>query len=235
MTRRAIEGNYARLKGLRDAVASEKEDYLSRDFVDDYSLILKNLRKECEDDFLDFDLSDTVWYENEYADILYTQAIKSPLRSKILQLISYLENVHNASNRIVEIGSVYNLIKDELLKSRCSDLLSAPDHFDRVINQATLVLEERLRTILPDLKEYTGQTLVSKAMNKIPNDSRIKFSDKNSEQESYVALFRGVVGVFRNESHHRFMNEITREQALQICAFIDTLLTALDKADIVSE
>lgn len=163
------------------------------------------------------------------------QSNKPPLNSKVKQLISYLENVHNASNRIVEIGSVYNLIKDQELKSRCSDLLSALDHFDRVINQATQVLEERLRSKLPDLSELHGSVLVAKAMHKNPKESRIRFLDVPNEQEGYAALFRGVVGAFRNTSHHRFMVHVTREQALQICAFIDNLLAALDAAEIATE
>lgn len=232
MTRRAIEGNYARLLGLNNAISTELEYFLAKDFTDDYSSILTSLRASCDDEFLEFDLPTHVF--NGHEDPMY-QTNKSPLRSKTLQLISYLENVHNASNRIVEIGSVYNLIKDEELKSRCADLLSARDHFDRVINQATLVLEERLRVKLPDLKEFNGAVLVGKAMNKEPKNTRIKFSDENSEQDGYVAIFRGIVLAFRNTSHHRFMTDISREQALQICAFIDTLLTALEKAEIVKE
>ncbi len=233
MTRRTIESNYARLIGLREAVASEQKAYnLSTDFADDYNTILKNLRDKCDDNFSGFDLPQHVW--NNHDDQMY-QVNKPPLRSKIFQLISYLENVHSASNRIVEIGSVYNLIKDEELKSRCSDLLSAKDHFDRVINQATQVLEERLRVKLPSLNKYTGVPLVGKAMNKEPENSLIIFSSEKSEQGGYVALFHGIVGAFRNTSHHRFMADVSREQALQICAFIDTLLTALEKAEIVKE
>lgn len=232
MSRRAIEGNYARLLGLRDAINQKPTPYVPRDFAEDYSSILKNLRDECDDNFLDFDLPNHIWRDN--SDAMY-QAQKSPLDSKVNQLISYLASVHNAANRILEIGSVYNLISDKELKSRCSDLLSANDHFDRVINQATQVLEERLRLKLPDLSEAIGMALVGQAIHKEPKESRIRFSDVPNEQEGYAALFRGVVGAFRNTSHHRFMAHVTREQALQICAFIDNLLAALDTAEITAK
>jgi Protein of unknown function (Hypoth_ymh) len=232
MSRRAIEGNYARLRGLRDALALEVNSMIPVDFIDDFTAILENLRSESDDDFIGFDLPRHAFRDSQDPEY---QANKSPVRSKISQLLSYLESVHNASNRIVEIGSVYNLIKDEELKSRCSDLLSANDHFDRVINQATQVLEERLRRKLPDLAEGHGLTLVGQAIHKEPEKSRIRFSDESSEQEGYAALFRGVVGAFRNTSHHRFMSYVTREQALQICAFIDNLLAALDSAEVITE
>ncbi|VAW01395.1 hypothetical protein MNBD_ALPHA08-1548 [hydrothermal vent metagenome] len=230
MSRRSIEGNYAKLTGLHRALVTEIHDFIFRDFAEDYIAILKDLRKECDDEFSGFELPEHVWREHD--DPAY-QVNKPPLRSKIMQLISYLESVHAASNKIVEIGSVYNLIKDEELKSRCSDLLSATDHFDRVINQATQVLEERLRKKLPDLDSLHGAALVGKAMHKDPDQSRIRFSDSGNEQEGYTALFRGIVGAFRNTSHHKFMTNVTREQALQICAFIDNLLAALETAEIL--
>jgi hypothetical protein len=232
MTRRAIEGNYARLIGMKNALTTEPETFVYLDFATDYLSIIQKLREECDDEFSGFDLPQHVYRNHE--DPRY-QVNKPPLLSKISQLTNYLESIHNASNKIVEIGSVYNLIKDQELKSRCSDLLSANDHFDRVINQATQVLEERLRVKLPDLTDSHGMALIGQAMHKEPKNSRIIFSDVGSEQEGYTALFRGVVGAFRNKSHHRFMAHVSREQALQICAFIDNLLAALEAAEIISE
>jgi hypothetical protein len=132
----------------------------------------------------------------------------------------------------VEVGSIYNLIKDDELKSRCSDLLSASDHFDRVINQATQVLEERIRQIVPEHESMTGLPLVMKAMNAEISKSKIVFSDVSGEQEGFVAIYKGLIGAFRNQSHHRFLANVSREQALQICAFIDNMLAVLGSAKI---
>jgi hypothetical protein len=147
-------------------------------------------------------------------------------------LIKYIEIVHRSSNKIIEVGSIYNSIRDIELKSRCGDLLSAVDHFDRVINQATQVLEDRVRKKLPSLGDLTGMPLVGKAVNPEPTKAMIVFSGNSSEQERYAALFKGLMGAFRNPSHHKFLETVTREQALQICAFIDNMLAALESAQI---
>ena len=230
MSRRTIEGSYARLRGIRDSSVSGL-DCLPKDFGDDYVSILNELRSEVDDEFTGFDLGN-INYDESLTQYYYS---KLSLLSKINQLITYLETVHRASNRIVELGSVYNLIKDVELKSRCSDLLSAADHFDRVINQATQVLEERIRVKLPELSADSGLALVGKAINNNPEKTRLRFSDQGAEQEGFAAIFRGLVGAFRNPSHHRFLTGVSREQALQICAFIDNMLSALEKADIIDQ
>ena len=66
-------------------------------------------------------------------------------RPFIQQFISHLEMVEQAGERIQDVGSLFNVIKHDELKKRCSDLLSSPGPFDRAINQATLVFEDTLR------------------------------------------------------------------------------------------
>ena len=231
MVGRVVEGAYARLKGLRDTAYALKNGAVAipRSFGHDYSKILSSLRDQIDDGFIDFDLTRDDILEDGSANFYYYTA--STL-SKVNQLIAYLESVHQAATRIVQIGSIYNLILDPELKSRCSDLLSANDHFDRVINQATQVLEERIRALLPDLVSVYGLVLFGKAVNSDPTKTRIKFSDIPAEQQGYADLLRGVVGAFRNPSHHRFLANVSREQALQICSFIDNLLAALQLASI---
>jgi len=219
------------LVGLRNSTITG-ENYLSRDFGTDYELVLKNLRENVDDDFVGFDFTDGCYFDNKYDSMTYNRL---SVVSKINQLISYLEMVHRASSRIVEVGSVYNLIVDAELKSRCSDLLSASEHFDRVINQATQVLEERIRSKIPEYGADSGLVLVGKAINNNPEKTRLRFSDQGAEQEGFAAIFRGLVGAFRNPSHHRFLTEVSREQALQICAFIDNMLGALEKAEVVNQ
>jgi hypothetical protein len=228
MSRRIIEGSYARLCGLRDT-AVKIDSALPASFGEDYISILSKLRASTEDIFDGFDLGNNVFFHPNVASMKYNAI---DMKSKINQLIQYLEMVHSASNKIVEVGSVYNLIRDPELKSRCSDLLSAVDHFDRVINQATQVLEERVRKKVPSLENMTGLPLVGKAINPEPSKSMIVFSTNPSEQEGYANLFKGLMGTFRNQSHHKFLETVTREQALQICAFIDNMLAALEGAEV---
>ncbi len=229
MSRRLIEGSYARLRGLKTSMILMVDYVIDESLHADYTDILQELRLDTDDKFFGFDLPHN---SVEYNRTEHFKGIRIPLLSKLEQLITYLEAVHQASTRIVEIGSAFNLIQDEELKSRCSDLLSAADHFDRVINQATQVLEERLRSTDPELKNFSGASLVGKLMHKEPAKSRLKFSNITSEHEGYVALYRGVIAAFRNPSHHRFIETVTREQALQICAFVDNLLAVLKTAEI---
>jgi Protein of unknown function (Hypoth_ymh) len=229
LSRRDLEGCYARLKGLSESSLYIVDYSLPKSFGTDYTRVLEKLRESIDDPFQHFDLtSDDVWSSSD-PNYHYN---KVTLRSKFSQLIQYLEAVHRINQRIVQIGSVYNLIRDPELKSRCGDLLSASEHFDRVINQATQVLEERLRAKLPEFAADFGTPLVGKAINPEPAKSRIIFSQNASEQEGYASIFRGLISAFRNPTHHRFMETVTREQALQICAFIDNMLLALDLAEI---
>ncbi|MEQ8656069.1 MAG: TIGR02391 family protein [Hyphomicrobiales bacterium] len=223
--RRIVEGCYARLKGIEASIASRSYNVVDRVHHDDYNEVLKNLRTSLDDEFTGFDLPNN-W---EWDD---TDGRQEPLRAKLFQLLRYLEAVHKASDRIVEIGSLFNLLRDEQLRSRCSDLLSATDHFDRVVNQATQILEDRMKCIVPEFSGLTGAPLVGQAIKKDPAQSRIVFSTDAAIQEGSRALFFGAISVFRNSTHHGFVESMTREQALQICAFIDNLLSMLSDATV---
>lgn len=148
--------------------------------------------------------------------------------NKLNQLVSYLEYTQHVGAEIITIGSIYNSIRDETLKQRCADLLSAPANFDRVINQATLVLEDRIRTKSGSTSGSVGVALVNEVVKGEP--SLLKFSDDKSEQDGYASILRGVVGAYRNPTHHHVLDHITREDALKVCAFIDGLLKIVDGA-----
>ena len=76
------------------------------------------------------------------------------------------------------------------------------------------------------------ESLVNTIVKSKLSETLLKFSDTPDEQEGYANILRGIVGAFRNTSHHGFMENITREQALQVCAFIDNLLTAIELAEV---
>jgi Protein of unknown function (Hypoth_ymh) len=225
-------GAVARLQGLRASLPMNMDAvFVQSHFASDYEGILKSLRAASGDVFANFDLPRDAFRNTSHSGI---QVRCEAVRSKCNQLAAYLEEVHSSADQVIAIGSVYNLIRDGVLKSRCADLLSLSGHFDRVINQATQVLEERIREKFPEFTTDFGLPLVGKAMNAEPAKSRTKFSDNPSEQEGYVSIFRGLIGAFRNPSHHRFLENVTREQALQICAFIDNMLAALESAEIAN-
>ena len=117
MARRDLEGAYARLRGLKES-SFTNQPYLSRVFGDDYGLILRTFRANVEDPFDGFDLGPHCFWHHDDVRNTYN---RSAVVSKINQLISYLEMVHRASDRIEEIGSVFNLIQDAELKSSCTE------------------------------------------------------------------------------------------------------------------
>jgi hypothetical protein len=155
------------------------------------------------------------------------------LHGRLGQLISYLEHVYFLNSHIVEIGSLYNSIKDAELKSRCSDLLSAAGNFDRVINQTTLVLEDRIRTKSGVDKPLAGVQLVNAVLNADISKTILQISDNAEEHEGVCHICRGLMLSFRNPTHHRILDKYTREDALKLCAFIDNILLLIDNAVVV--
>jgi len=132
MDRTKLRGEYAKLLGLRGALPQSQT--CESDLAHDFQNIVNDLEKITGDSFAKFLLSpDTIYKAVAGRGFCYVTS----LRSKVLQLISFLEHVYHASESIIVIGSIYNSIKDQELKDRCSDLLSAPGNFDRAINQAT--------------------------------------------------------------------------------------------------
>jgi hypothetical protein len=167
----------------------------------------------------------------------YSTEVKIPkilFSSRLNQAISLLEYVYHVSEEIIEIGSLYNAIKDEELRNRCADLLSAPGNFDRAINQATQVLETRIRAIASPTSQLVGAALVNEFIKAKPDDSRIIISDDPGEQKGAADLMRGIVGAYRNPSHHFIQYNVTREEALKLCCFIDILISMLARARIQS-
>jgi uncharacterized protein (TIGR02391 family) len=219
-------GAYARLRGIKNVLYSSDSNIVAVSAAADFDRIVGQLQGYDVPDAASFLLTqDAYRYSREYAD-------REAVRNKVEQLLSYLEFSYHLGEEIIEIGSIYNSIDDEELKSRCSDLLSAPGNFDRVINQATQVLEQRIKTISRDDAGLVGASLINTYIKSDPSVTVIELSADASEQEGFANLFRGIMGAFRNPSHHRFIEGIDREHALQICAFIDNLLQVLRTAKV---
>jgi len=146
---------------------------------------------------------------------------------KLNNLVAFWNNYYSIDDKVVEIGTLFRSIQDLELRDRCIDILSAKQHFDRVVNQATLVLEERLRKKSGLVKAY-GVDLVNKAINSKPENSVLIISQDVGEQEGFANICRGVVMLYRNPTHHKIVQHYSREKALNICLFIDTLLKTID-------
>ncbi len=102
------------------------------------------------------------------------------------------------------------------------------------------MLEDRLRAKGNsiegiDIGGKAGVPLVNQLLKSQPADSPIVFSQDQNEHEGYCHIFRGIMGALRNPTHHHLIKDITREQALQVCAFIDNLLRLLGQTSVTNK
>lgn len=219
---------YGRLKGLRELTFTH--NYIQKSVVEDYNKLVEEISKNLDEDMSSFFLK-----QHQYR--LYSsgnEVSAADVQAKLLQLLSYLEYGFHLSESVIEIGSIYNSIVDEELKSRCSDILSSPGNFDRVINQATLVLEDRIRTKSQNKEGLVGIQLVNKVLNSDLKKSVLKVSENSDEHEGICHICRGIMLSFRNPTHHFVSDRFSREDALKLVAFIDNLLQIVDKSKLQS-
>lgn len=127
--------------------------------------------------------------------------------------------------------AVEYLIQDPELRSRCGDILLASGNFDRPVNQATLVLEDRIRKKAQPPKKLVGENLVSYAFNEEIGRTILTVQGNDSDdQRGFTQILRGVVPAFRNRTHHHLTNTFSREEALRVCGFVDVLLRVVDNS-----
>lgn len=133
------------------------------------------------------------------------------------------------NKRTILKAAIEYLIQDDELRDRCGDLLLAGSKFDRPINQATLVLEERIRQKSTPTAKLTGEGIVNFAFNENLSKTVLQVPGADSdEQRGFTQILRGVVAAFRNKTHHHISDTFTREDALRVCGLIDVLLRVVD-------
>ncbi len=121
-----------------------------------------------------------------------------------------------------------SLISDDELRQRCEDLLIAEDHHDRVIREACVILENRIRNALGASKSVVGTSLMERAFG--PRSGLLKLSDEDQEQLGAMHIYRGVMAFFRNATGHNLIETYDQEDALQFVVFVDLLLSMVDRA-----
>ena len=126
--------------------------------------------------------------------------------------------------------AVEYMIQDNVLLDRTISNLMARRHFDIPINQATLILEERIRQKAKPPKRMVGEELVGFAFNPEIPQTVLKISDDPDDQRGFTFILRGMVSAFRNKTHHHLIDSFTREEALRVCGFVDVLLGVVDKS-----
>ncbi|MFZ3387012.1 MAG: TIGR02391 family protein [Candidatus Hydromicrobium sp.] len=107
----------------------------------------------------------------------------------------------------------------------------APKNFDRPINQATLVLEDRIRNKAQPSPKLVGENLINYAFNEDLSKTMLQVASKDTDdQRGFTQILRGVVHMFRNKTHHHITASFSREDAIRVCGFIDVLLRVVDKS-----
>lgn len=217
----------ARLYGIREVVL--KDPYVRKELGDDFNKAVKQLSEALDEDLSDFFLEDNFWHLNPFNE-KYCNSDK--IINKLSQAISYLENELNSNQNKDEISILFNSIIDKELRSRCADILVAQSHYDRVINQSTLVLEDRIRKKANAERNLVGVQLVNKVLNTVISKSVLKLSSNPEEHEGISQICRGIMIGFRNPTHHHLTEKYIQTEALKFCCFIDNILQIIDNAEI---
>lgn len=128
-------------------------------------------------------------------------------------------------------AAIEDLIQDSELKDRCCDILLASANFDRPVNQATLVLEDRIRKKAQPPQGLVGANLVGYAFNEDLSTTVLRVAGGDpDDQRGFTQIMRGIVPAFRNKTHHHIINNFSRQEALRVCGFIDVLLRVVDQS-----
>lgn len=130
--------------------------------------------------------------------------------------------------RATVAGAINFVLEDSELRGRCRDLLLAKKHYDRVVREATTVLDDRLKTTT-GISHMNPTALVGKVLSPDPTKAVIVVSADRDEQQGVFNLCSGVMLAFRNKAHHSLSNSFTQTDALKVCAFIDALLAVIGK------
>ena len=131
-------------------------------------------------------------------------------------------------------------IHDEELRDRCSDLLNAPRNYDRVIEEATRVLENRIRTrvphevlsqLIPNSGDQTGENLINKLFS--INSPVLSISDDRARRVGLRNMLIGVVSYLRNPSHHVIDDQVDWSWAWSTIGLIDRLMLEVGSCSFV--
>ena len=132
------------------------------------------------------------------------------------------------------------VIHDNELCERCADLLRAPSNYDRVIREATTVLEDRIKhrvpsdvlaQRIPHIKDQTGDNLVNQLFS--PDRPVLSISDDKTVRIALHRILLGVVSYLRNPYHHTLDDKTEWSWAWSAVGLIDRLLSDVEVCQFV--
>jgi len=227
-TQKKLKPLMGRLKGLKRVLDSSI--VCSEEFLADYNALVIEIGS-----LLDTDLSSFFAHEKSVSGLgveYRGNSRRMIVNEKFYQFIFTLEESFPLTDTVAPVGRLFTSISDSELKERCEDILSAEDNYDRVINQATLVLEDRIRKKSKLGKGSFGVGLVNNALNTNLNKTILKISEDQEEHEGICHICRGIMMTYRNPTHHFITNQYSREDALRVCVFIDHILYLIDNSQL---
>jgi uncharacterized protein (TIGR02391 family) len=198
----------------------------------DFNILVDDLTEVFGSKSARFKVPTEAFYDRR--DGIYRFCDREVFAGKVRQATAFLEASLPApvDAFVVRAGTLFSSLRDSDLKARCEDLLSAPANFDRAINQATQVLEDRIRRKSGSGTDLTGVELVNRMIKSDPAVSLLVISQDAREQEGFANICRGLMMAFRNQTHHELTDRYSREDALKVCAFIDLLLFNLQNSTV---
>lgn len=120
-------------------------------------------------------------------------------------------------------------ISDPELRRRCADILDSDGPFDRVVREACVVLEDRVRRTIGVGARLRGTALMEHAFG--PKDGKLRFSDDSEVQRGVMELYRGTMAFFRNPTGHG-LQDLPRDEAIRVVVLVDLLLGLLGRHDV---
>ena len=133
------------------------------------------------------------------------------------------------------------VIRDDQLRERCADLLSAPGSYDRVVREATTVLEDRISSrppfevlakLIPHTADQTGDNLVNRLFS--PDHPILSISDDRTKRIAFHRILLGVVSYLRNPYHHGLDAETAWSWAWSSVGLIDKLLADIEGCTLIA-
>lgn len=226
-----------------------------RDNLDKFRIQLQQQEPKVTKYILDILVDGTVtigsfrtWHTLSYRDLL-PSALMGGKNEEKHNFYDYMAPVTNLLNRAlgtIDAGlwprkepTPVLVIRDNELRERCSDLLNSSGNYDRVIREATTVLEDQIRRkpshttlarLIPQATDQTGENLVNKLLS--PGNPVLVVSNERHKQVAFHRIMLGVFSYLRNPYHHKLDPLTEWSWAWATVGLIDRLLAEVESCSV---